>query len=550
MKEITRIHIAKVAYDIELDAKKDIEEYVRALERYANDPDIMDDIEIRITELLAEHGVLAGGVIGGADVKAVRAQLGEPSDFAAEGATEAVEAIPTSEEARRVYRDTDNAMLGGVLAGLANYLRVDPLWVRLVFVVLLFASFGTATIIYLVLWLIIPPAETAAEKLRMSGQPVTLESIKELVRREDRQDERSRTLKHVLSVFGGVFLVLVAIGGLLAIAAAVGGIGWGGYVLSAEDVMSETWWFLPTMGAFVLSGLLFSALFFILAIAAFQRKWSKRIGTAVISIIAAGLVIFASGVGLGIYGYGSEQQRINDLVETRRIEPAVEIKDIKKLQITSDGAIVDAGVIEYIVSDNPRFELSGLPGIDPVIATADDGATLRVKLVKNSQEMQNIWGYLANATLTIYGPALGAIEVDGGSQAVRYYNGRAQNDIKISGESGSFNLVGTYRNVHVTSKNTAVISLSDAAIESLEADVPGGSVTAGVIRTLSVKQSDVCPAREYYDVRHTLQVQAVASGKMLYNGKSQAAKSVLTECGGVIIGDDENDSYDYGKDSY
>src|SRR5690606_5379965 len=134
MKEITRIHIAKVAYDIELGAKKDIEKYMTALERYANDPDILDDIEIRITELLTERGVQAGGVIAAGDVAAVRAQLGEPSDFASEDAQPIDDTLEVgSEQTRRIYRDTDNAMLGGVLAGLAKYLNTDPLWVRLVF---------------------------------------------------------------------------------------------------------------------------------------------------------------------------------------------------------------------------------------------------------------------------------------------------------------------------------------------------------------------------------------------------------------------------------
>ena len=86
MKEITRIHIAKTAYDIELAAKKAIEKYITALERYADDPELLGDIEIRITELLKERGVQAGGVITADDVAAVRAQLGEPSEFLPEGA--------------------------------------------------------------------------------------------------------------------------------------------------------------------------------------------------------------------------------------------------------------------------------------------------------------------------------------------------------------------------------------------------------------------------------------------------------------------------------
>ena len=126
MKEITRVHIAKVAYDIEVPAKKAIEKYIGSLERYADDPELLTDIEIRITELLAERGVLAGGVIGTDDIAAVRAQLGEPADFLPEGAGDiAVGATELDGPAKRVYRDIDNAVLAGVLAGFAKFFDIN-----------------------------------------------------------------------------------------------------------------------------------------------------------------------------------------------------------------------------------------------------------------------------------------------------------------------------------------------------------------------------------------------------------------------------------------
>src|SRR5690606_21362044 len=117
------------------------------LETYAEDAELLSDIEIRITELLAERGVMAGGVITASDVAAVRAQLGEPSDFAGEDVG-SKEPVP-DEEPRRVYRDEDEAVLGGVLAGFAKFFGIDALWVRLAFIVLLLASFGTALLLYL-----------------------------------------------------------------------------------------------------------------------------------------------------------------------------------------------------------------------------------------------------------------------------------------------------------------------------------------------------------------------------------------------------------------
>ena len=79
MKEITRIHIAKISYDIEIEAKKELEAYLRTLESFSGDTDIVDDVEIRITEILAERGIQKDSVIGKADIEALKAQLGEPS---------------------------------------------------------------------------------------------------------------------------------------------------------------------------------------------------------------------------------------------------------------------------------------------------------------------------------------------------------------------------------------------------------------------------------------------------------------------------------------
>ena len=78
MKEITRIHLAKTAYDIEVTAKKQLEKYITSLESYTQDADVLADVEIRMTELLAERKVQPGGVIAADDVAAIRAQLGEP----------------------------------------------------------------------------------------------------------------------------------------------------------------------------------------------------------------------------------------------------------------------------------------------------------------------------------------------------------------------------------------------------------------------------------------------------------------------------------------
>src|SRR5690349_11568976 len=130
MKEITRIHIAKVSYDVELVAKKDLESYLKTLEAYSNDTEIIEDIEIRITEILAERGIKKGGVISEADVKALKQQLGEPREFMTDGdivVGHDDEPRMDTDSVRKLYRNTDNAVVGGVLSGIASFFKIDTI---------------------------------------------------------------------------------------------------------------------------------------------------------------------------------------------------------------------------------------------------------------------------------------------------------------------------------------------------------------------------------------------------------------------------------------
>ncbi len=71
-----------------------------------------------------------------------------------------------AEETKKLYRSTDDRWLAGVCGGLAKYFNVDPTLVRVIFVILALFGLG-GVIIYLVLWVIIPPEPTEAELATM-----------------------------------------------------------------------------------------------------------------------------------------------------------------------------------------------------------------------------------------------------------------------------------------------------------------------------------------------------------------------------------------------
>ena len=188
MNEVTRIRLGRIAYDIDINAKKELEKYSRAIRKsLGQDSDVYDDIEIRMTEILADQGIQAGEVITLNEVLAIESQLGQPGDFASDSGNNDTEASADHSDnneneqrakaTKKYYRDVDHALAGGVLAGLSAYTGIDVTILRLIFVGLCFISFGTFFLVYIIMWMVAPPALTVGEKLEMRGEPVDLASI-------------------------------------------------------------------------------------------------------------------------------------------------------------------------------------------------------------------------------------------------------------------------------------------------------------------------------------------------------------------------------------
>ncbi|HNG06413.1 MAG TPA: PspC domain-containing protein, partial [Saprospiraceae bacterium] len=78
---------------------------------------------------------------------------------------------------RRIFRDPDEKILGGVCAGLSSYFGInDPIWLRIIFLLLFFVA-GTGFLFYMILWILIPKAVTSADRLSMKGEPININNI-------------------------------------------------------------------------------------------------------------------------------------------------------------------------------------------------------------------------------------------------------------------------------------------------------------------------------------------------------------------------------------
>lgn len=117
---------------------------------------------------------------------------------------------------KRLFRNEDEKMLGGVCAGAADYFGLDAVWIRLAFLVALF-FYGSGVLLYIVLWLIIPKAVTAAQKLQMKGEPIDVNNIERVIRNTfgNTNKPTQGVLANIVSMFGQLFSFLFKAAGKL-----------------------------------------------------------------------------------------------------------------------------------------------------------------------------------------------------------------------------------------------------------------------------------------------------------------------------------------------
>ncbi len=190
MKKTVSINISGIIFHIDDDAYERLNRYLNSIKRHfqkmEGKDEIITDIESRIAELLQEKLQDTKQVISIEDIEEVTSVMGQPSEMDEDSNYE--ESGPAYKtyaysRPRRLYRDPDGRMIAGVSSGLATYFNIDPVWIRILFIVSLFIS-GAGLIAYIVLWIVIPEAITTAEKLEMRGEPVNIPNIERSVRDE------------------------------------------------------------------------------------------------------------------------------------------------------------------------------------------------------------------------------------------------------------------------------------------------------------------------------------------------------------------------------
>jgi phage shock protein PspC (stress-responsive transcriptional regulator) len=170
MKLTENINLAGLIFTIDEDALLKLQNYLNAIERNYRTKEereeILGDIEARIAELFQAQLNKSKEVIGLSELDKVIEILGMPEEIAGLGEKQETPYYSTMQRSVRMFRDPDNSILGGVCSGLGNYYNIDPVILRVLFVLCL----GLGSLfVYIVFWIVLPPVRSLHDKYQMKG---------------------------------------------------------------------------------------------------------------------------------------------------------------------------------------------------------------------------------------------------------------------------------------------------------------------------------------------------------------------------------------------
>ena len=188
MKKTLTINLGGIVFHIDEDAYLLLNQYLDLLTRHfraqEGSQDILNDIESRIAEILGEKCSETKQVITLEDVQEVIGIMGQPVEIDQEEAPKQKRDMADGEKgAKRFFRNPDEKIIAGVCSGIAAYFHLDPVWIRLIFVIFILAG-GSGILLYLVLWFIIPEAQSTSDKLEMRGEKINITNIEKSIREE------------------------------------------------------------------------------------------------------------------------------------------------------------------------------------------------------------------------------------------------------------------------------------------------------------------------------------------------------------------------------
>lgn len=403
MKEVKKCSISGVAFTLDADAFEELDDYLQSLkETYRDTSDgeeIIADIEARIAELILSAQD-SSRVVEKPLVDHIIAQMGSPEDIS-DGNDADVHSRPPRIP-RRLYRDTANAKLGGVCAGIGKYFDIDPVWVRLgIFLPLILVAFewvpflrwtgpmmgnlfGIFVVCYLIMWFAVPPARTARQKLEMNGERITASSIRETTTAGKDADSKAQTaVADVISVLGKVVLILLKIfAGLLVFGLIIAACGLiiglfailvGGSELLSPAFLQDVSLWVPILGIFVALIPVILLIYVLMCLIASRKPGGKAVLAIFLIWLAAIIACACAAIR------GNVAQQVFD-------RPSA-VERLMKTDVVIDGDTTTVGrllqenrELESVLELDPKSVHISVPSKNIDITVKEDSSALRMSI--------------------------------------------------------------------------------------------------------------------------------------------------------------------------
>ena len=194
MNKTVNINLGGLFFHIDENAYQKLKHYLDAINNSLNDDpqekeEIIKDIEQRIGELLSEKTNTNRQVVSENNIDEIITVMGQPEDYAYddelfnEGTAKENKKKKKTKRNKKMYRDGKDKILGGVSSGLGHYFGIDVAWIRIILVATMFLG-GSSVLVYIILWIILPEANSTADQLEMKGEPVNIDNIEKKIREE------------------------------------------------------------------------------------------------------------------------------------------------------------------------------------------------------------------------------------------------------------------------------------------------------------------------------------------------------------------------------
>jgi phage shock protein PspC (stress-responsive transcriptional regulator) len=424
IKTVT-VNVAGQVFHIDEDAFDSLSAYLKALKslygKEEGGDEILSDIEARIAEIFIERLKNAGKkVVSLHDVEHVISLLGRPEEFE-EGSTkdessDTGKTFDAHQKAeKRLFRNPDDQVIAGVCSGLSNYFGIsDPVWIRLLFIFLVITGIGSGVILYIILWIIIPEAQTSTQKLQMKGEPVNLENLEKTfkkgidnietnIQNMSEDSAFNKILKGLGKVVAAIakvifllvkalvfFVLAVVLFSLVAslFAVSVSGVAAGPFLM--DYIFEDPVWGYMAISGLVLVAIITSIYFLLLPFQIFStniKPFRKEVSWALGLLWLAGLILLMTGSSDLIRQFKyrehiSQETTINDskVLDTLiiRSNPYISSSDTKidigwkSYEIEGDGAFIGSVRLNITPSSDSSFHILedySAKGRDKVSAT-------------------------------------------------------------------------------------------------------------------------------------------------------------------------------------